>query len=217
MRFIFEQIKTGGDRNFGYLIGDGKSKEAALVDPSYAPDTLVQRAKAQGLTVKYIINTHSHGDHTNGNARAKELTGASICAFEPSGISKEVGLTHHARLFLGELEIVTLHTPGHSPDHIVLFIPQYLAALTGDHLFVGKIGGTYTKENAREQYDSLWMLFDEMPQETTVWPGHDVGCRPSSTFAIEKDSNPFLLASSFEEFCALKEHWATFKQQHGLL
>lgn len=217
MHFIFEQIQTGGDRNFGYLVGDGKSKKAALIDPSYIPEKLVERADAQGLNVDYIINTHSHGDHTNGNAKAKELTGAKICVFAGSGIAKDIGLKDHERLFLGDLELIVFHTPGHSSDHIVLFIPRYKAAFTGDHLFVGKIGGTNTLDNAKEQYDSLGKLFDVMPEEATIWPGHDVGCRPTSTLAIEKASNPFLLAENFQAFCELKENWAAFKTRHGLM
>ena len=54
MKFIFEQIRTGGDRNFAYLIGDREAKVAAVVDPSYDPEAVIGRAKAQGLDVKYI-------------------------------------------------------------------------------------------------------------------------------------------------------------------
>mgnify|MGYP001328645311 CR=1 FL=1 len=71
MQLIFEQIRVGGDRNFGYLLGDREARQAVLIDPSYTPDVLVQRAKDQGLTVTHIINTHGHADHTNGNAAAK--------------------------------------------------------------------------------------------------------------------------------------------------
>jgi len=217
MHFIFEQIKTGGDRNFGYLIGDGKSKAAALVDPSYNPDALVDRAKAQGLNVEYIINTHSHGDHTNGNNTAKELTGAKVAAYHDSYINPDMGLEDNQQLKLGELVIVIYYTPGHCSDHIVINIPKYHVAITGDHLFVGKIGGTSGREDAKTQFDSLWRLYDEMPEETTVWPGHDVGCRPSSTLALEKASNPFLLAEDFDAFYNLKNSWASFKAEHGLV
>ncbi len=49
MNFVFEQIRTGGDRNFAYLVGDREAGVAALVDPSYDPKVVVERAKAQGL------------------------------------------------------------------------------------------------------------------------------------------------------------------------
>jgi glyoxylase-like metal-dependent hydrolase (beta-lactamase superfamily II) len=216
MYFIFEQIKTGGDRNFGYLIGDGKSKTAALVDPSYSPEVLVERAKVQGLNIEYIINTHSHGDHTNGNEKANELTGGKIAAFEDSSIRPDVPLKDKQQIKLGNLVLVFYHTPGHCSDHVVIEIPEYRILITGDHLFVGKIGGTGNKENAKQQFDSLWKLYELVPEETTVWPGHDVGCRPSSTLAIERASNPFLL-EDFEAFCNIKENWPTFKVENGLL
>ena len=70
MQLVFEQIRAGGDRNFGYLLGDRYAQRAVLIDPSYSPDAFVARATDQGLTVSHVINTHGHPDHTNGNARA---------------------------------------------------------------------------------------------------------------------------------------------------
>ncbi|MGA8163850.1 MAG: hydroxyacylglutathione hydrolase family protein [Waddliaceae bacterium] len=217
MRLIFEQILVGGDRNFGYLIGDGTSKQAALVDPCYRPELLVQRAKDQGLQVGTIINTHGHGDHTNGNNTAQELTEANIAAHKDSSVASDIKLEDGQELSLGEITLRILHTPGHSPDHLVIYIPEFMAAITGDHLFVGKVGGTWSESNARQQYNSLLKLFQELPEQTTVWPGHHVGCRPSSTLAMEKVSNPFILAKDFDAFYRLKQTWATFKADHGLL
>lgn len=217
MHFIFEQIMTGGDRNFGYLIGDRQTKAAALIDPSYSPELLVERAKAQGLNIEYVINTHSHGDHTNGNNTVKEMTGAKVAAFHDSYIKPDEGLEDHQRLELGNLHLAIYHTPGHCSDHIVINIPKYHIAITGDHLFVGKIGGTGDEVSARQQFDSLWKLYDVMDEQTTIWPGHDVGCRPSSTLAIEKVSNPFLQEKDFSAFYNLKNSWASFKAEYGLV
>ena len=80
MRLIFEQVRTGGDRNFGYLIGDREVGEGVLIDPSYSPALLVERASVQGLRVTHIVNTHGHADHTEGNATAVRLTGAPVAA-----------------------------------------------------------------------------------------------------------------------------------------
>lgn len=217
MKFIFEQIRTGGDRNFGYLIGDRETKAAAFVDPSYHPELLVERANAQGLQVQYIINTHGHGDHTNGNNTAQEMTGAKIVAYKESFIDADIGLEDNQELKLGGIILRIYFTPGHCSDHIVIFIPNYNVAITGDHLFVGKIGGTGSKDDARKQYEGLQWLFDELPEETTIWPGHDYGCRPSSTLAMEKATNPFIRAPDFEAFYSQKQTWATFKVEHGLV
>ena len=70
MELVFEQIRAGGDRNFGYLLGDRDARQAVLIDPSYSPEVFVGRADEQQLTVTHIINTHGHEDHINGNATA---------------------------------------------------------------------------------------------------------------------------------------------------
>lgn len=216
MSFIFEQIRTGGDRNFAYLIGDGSTQEAVVIDPSYAPEKVIERAKEQGLKVSMILNTHGHGDHTNGNHTAQELTEAKIATFKDSSVQHELDLDDGQILSLGNLHLKIFHTPGHCEDHIVIYVEKYHIAITGDHLFVGKIGGTPTEDQAKLQYENLQRLLNELPPETTIWPGHDVGARPSSTLELEKVSNPFLMVKNFEEFSNLKKNWSTFKQKRGL-
>ena len=90
-------------------------------------------------------------------------------------------------------------------------------ALTGDLLFVGKIGGTAGERAARREYRSLERVLEELPDETTIWPGHDYGCRPASTVALEKATNPFLRCDGFDAFFDLKRRWSSFKEEHGLV
>ncbi len=216
MKFIFEQIPTGGDRNFGYLIADRDARVAALVDPSYRPDLLLDRAQAQGLNVAYILNTHGHHDHTNGNAAVLAATTAKVAASAAGDIVPDIALQDGQVLHVGSIAIEVLHTPGHCPDHVVFHLPEYGVAITGDHLFVGKIGGTVTEEATQQQFRSLRRICQHLPDHTTVWPGHDVGCRPSSTMAWEKATNPFLLTPDLDAFLKLKISWAAYKTQHGL-
>ena len=216
MKFILEQLRTGGDRNFAYLLGDREAKVGALVDPSYAPETVVERGTAQGLTIEYIFNTHGHPDHTNGNAKAKKLTGAPLAAYRDSPVTPDVPLEDDQELALGSLTLRFFHVPGHCDDHLVIFLPEEKVALTGDLIFVGKIGGTSTDESARIEYDSLQRMLEVLPDDTTIWPGHDYGCRPSSTVALEKATNPFLLVKDLDEFLRLKRDWSSFKAQRGL-
>ena len=216
MNFIFEQILTGGDRNFGYLLGDREAGVAALVDPSYRPEVLMERADAQGLKVEMAINTHGHADHTNGNTTVQKATGTRIAAASGSLVAPDLPLEDGQELKLGGLKLQIFHTPGHCEDHLVIFETTFQVALTGDHLFVGKIGGTGSVESAREQYESLHRLLRELPPQTTIWPGHDVGCRPSSTLALEQATNPFLLAPDFDAFLNLKSEWAAYKAKQGL-
>jgi glyoxylase-like metal-dependent hydrolase (beta-lactamase superfamily II) len=212
--FIFEQIRTGGDRNFGYLLGDSEAGKAVLVDPSYDPARLVERAKAQGLTVTHILNTHGHADHTNGNEQCRKLTGAPLVAHRNAS-RPDLPVDHGDQLAVGALTLKFLYTPGHADDHICILIDD--VCLTGDTLFVGKVGGTADPKSSEIEYQSLTEVLLRLPGATTIWPGHDYGCRPSSTIAIEQRANPFLLCPNFEAFLKLKDNWADFKLQKGLL
>jgi len=214
--FVFEQIRVGGDRNFGYLVGDRRAHVAAAVDPAFSPALFLERAEAQGLRIEWILNTHGHGDHTNGNAELKRRTRARIAAHAGAPSPPDLALKDGDEVAVGSIAVRALHVPGHTEDHLLFFLPAQKVAITGDLLFVGKVGGTSTDEEARAEYASLHRILRDLPPETTVWPGHDYGCRPSSTLALEALANPFLRVSDIAAFLALKRDWAAFKQQHGL-
>ena len=216
MLFVFEQLRTGGDRNFGYLVGDRAAGVAVAVDPSYDPDRFKDRADAQGLTITHVLNTHGHVDHTNGNARLMELTGAVLGAHPSSPAGCDLALSDGDVLSVGSYEMRVYHVPGHCPDHLLFYLPEPKVAITGDHLFVGKIGGTAGEEAARDEWESFQRVLPLLPDDATVWPGHDYGCRAASTIALEKAYNPFLMVENFEAFLALKQDWATFKAENGL-
>ena len=85
-----------------------------------------------------------------------------------------------------------------------------------DGLFVGKVGGTQSDEDARTEWRSLQRLLTLVPDEATVWPGHDYGARPSSTIGLEKSTNPFLRCADEAAFLTLKAEWPQVKQRLGL-
>jgi glyoxylase-like metal-dependent hydrolase (beta-lactamase superfamily II) len=215
-QLVFEQVRTGGDRNFGYLLADRHSGEAVLIDPSPAADAAVERAQAQHLRVTCIINTHGHADHTSGNTRAVEITKARVAAHPEAATRPDVLLAAHQEMSVGALRLRFLHTPGHADDHLVIYELTHGLLISGDLLFVGKVGGTATEAQARTEWTSLQRVLDSVSDTTTVWPGHDYGVRPSSTIALERKTNPFLLCRNVDEFLALKASWPQFKQQHGL-
>ncbi|MDM7915852.1 MAG: hydroxyacylglutathione hydrolase family protein [Candidatus Eisenbacteria bacterium] len=207
---ILEQIPIPRDRNFAYLIGDEASREAAIVDPGYGPEEPLRRAAVLRLQVVWVINTHGHPDHAAGTGEVVQRTGARLAAFGRGDRPLRDGDV----VPLGSLEIRVLHTPEHTPDSICLLAGGDL--LTGDTLFVGKIGGTDGEAAAREEYDALRGKICSLPPETRVWPGHDYGVRPSSTVGEEIRTNPFLLRPDFAAFLELKGSWAEYKRKHGI-
>lgn len=214
MQLVFEQIPCGGDRNFGYLLGDRAAGQAILIDPSYSPDAFVERALAQRLTVTHVVNTHGHPDHVNGNGGALARTGAALAAHP--ALAPPVPLEDGQTLAVGEWQLQVLHVPGHAVDHITLYEPVHELLITGDLLFVGKVGGTRTPGDSATEWESLQRLLAAVPDTATVWPGHDYGVRPSSTIRLERRTNPFLLCRNVAEFLELKAGWSVYKQDMGL-
>src|SRR5262245_34871566 len=130
MQIVFEQIRVGGDRNFGYLLGDRAAREAVLIDPSYSPEVLAARAQEQGMTVTHIVNTHGHPDHINGNEKAVELTRAKVAAHPM--LQPDIALKDGDSLAFGSMRLEVLHTPGHARDHLVLYDAANRLLITGD-------------------------------------------------------------------------------------
>jgi glyoxylase-like metal-dependent hydrolase (beta-lactamase superfamily II) len=214
------QIHLGGDRNFCYLLGERATGEAAAVDPGFAPEQLAQIASEQGLNLKFILLTHGHSDHTGGAGRLAALTGATIHAGAEEQVAGAVPVADEDRFDLGQRQILAWHTPGHAPGHMVYHWEGSL--LTGDLLFCGKVGGTgmfFAGSSAEAEWASLHRVLT-LPDKTLVFPGHDYyggpGSRPHSTIGHERQHNPFLLCPDFEAFCALKENWLAYKEEHGI-
>jgi glyoxylase-like metal-dependent hydrolase (beta-lactamase superfamily II) len=109
-----------------------------------------------------------------------------------------------------------MHVPGHAADHIVVFEVVHRILITGDLIFVGKVGGTRSDEDARTEWLSLQRVLAAFPDDATVWPGHDYGARPSSTIALEKAANPFLRCEDIEAFLKMKREWPEYKRRLGL-
>jgi glyoxylase-like metal-dependent hydrolase (beta-lactamase superfamily II) len=117
-------------------------------------------------------------------------------------------------LKLGDLELEVINTPGHTEDSICIKVENKL--ITGDTLFVGKVGGTYSDRDAKTEFESLKKIMRLHP-ETEVWPGHNYGVRQSSTIGFEQSSNPFIIRlADFNDFLWLKKNWARYKQEHGI-
>jgi hydroxyacylglutathione hydrolase len=208
---IVEQIKVGFMDVFCYLVACSRTKEALFIDPAGNEEELVNFIKEENLTLKYIVNTHGHADHTCGNKKVKALTGAKIImheiddrvfstpeayamarqwGFEPSPRADETVKDGDA-IVVGDVSLEVIHTPGHSPGGICLLSDGNL--FTGDTLFVGGIGRTDLPGSSHEQFmKSIQEKLMSLAPETIVWPGHDYGHMPRSTIGYEKATNPWL-------------------------
>ena len=195
---FFKQIKHNGD-NFSYVIADESSKEAAVVDPSFNADAIIGLIKEQKLEVKYVINTHGHGDHTAGNEDIRKDTAARVVAYKLSRTKKDVSVADGDTLKLGKVTMKIMHTPGHSRDSICILVDGKV--LTGDTLFIGECGRTdFGDGSAEDMYHSLFDKLMKLDDNIEVYPGHDYGPRPYSTIGEEKRTNYTLEKRSVEEF-----------------
>ncbi|MBM3265819.1 MAG: MBL fold metallo-hydrolase [candidate division Zixibacteria bacterium] len=210
---IFEQIDNGGDRNFGYVIGDPASKLAAAVDPCFIPEFYVSRIRALGFRLHYVVCTHSHQDHIGGNDYMHEHTDAVVVMYKDADYFYDLEVEDGQTLLLGELPLFILHTPGHSDDSMCIRAENNL--ITGDTLFVGKVGGTDLDRGARLQYDSLRRVM-ALEDDVAIYPGHDYGKTPTSTIGYERNHNPFILQPTFEDFVHLKQNWTEYKRKHNI-
>ena len=209
---IFKQIESGGDRNYAYLIVCGKTKEGVIIDPSPDPSPVIEAVREEGVEIKYLINTHSHYDHSQGNDKFRLSGKGRPIIFINCGPAPSV--EDGRILSFGELSLKIIHTPGHTPDSICIKIEDRL--MTGDTLFVGKVGGTYGEKDARTEFESLKKIMALDP-DTEVWPGHNYGVKPYSTIAFELENNPFIKRlGDFREFLWLKQNWAAYKLEHDI-
>ncbi len=198
---IFKQVEVGGMLNFAYILGDKESGEGLVIDPSWEPERLYKIANGEGLTIKYIINTHCHEDHVNGNAKMKELTGALVAIHEDEAKylrhffppEADVRLRDKEVINLGTVDVTVMHTPGHSPGSICLMAEDRL--FTGDTLFVGSCGRTDLPGGDDSEFKKTMQRLRNLDDSVVIYPGHNYGDTIVSTIGREKQYNPCLLTS----------------------
>ncbi|MCW4003893.1 MAG: MBL fold metallo-hydrolase [Candidatus Bathyarchaeota archaeon] len=196
---FFKQIQQHGD-NFSYIIADEKTKEAAVVDPSYNAGEISRLLKAEDLQLKYVINTHGHSDHTAGNTELLSTFQAKLVAHKLSRLNPDLPVENNDTVTIGRISIRVIHTPGHTSDSICLLIDNQIV-LTGDTLFVGECGRTdLPTGNSKSMYDSLFNKLLKLDDSVKVYPGHDYGAKPSSTIGEERKTNYTLKPRSLDDF-----------------
>ena len=196
---IFEQVKAERGDNFFYIVGDEDTGEVATVDPGYSSEQLIRFVNEKGWNVRYVVNTHFHRDHTSGNETVSSRFGAKVVAHKSSGLKKDISVDEGDVINVGKVNIVVIHTPGHSLDSICLLIDGKV--LTGDTLFVGECGRTdFPGGSSEDLYHSLFDKLIKLDDSIEVYPGHDYGPRPHSTIGLEKKTNYVLENRTLDEF-----------------
>jgi hydroxyacylglutathione hydrolase len=192
-----------------YLLRRDGSDRALLVDPGEEAPKLLAAIDSLGVTLDGILLTHTHFDHIGAVAPVARATGAEVWvpevekavlqdinSFVPwpgfgpfENWDAEHTLQGGERLQLADMEIDVLFTPGHSPGHVTFSIPDEQVVFSGDVLFQGSVGRVdLPGGDWNTLLESIRMLMDTLPPETTVYPGH-MGI---TTLGTERASNPFL-------------------------
>ena len=203
---IVTQITVGAFQENCYLVADSHSEAIAIVDPGSEADKIIAEVEATGRTPEAIWITHAHVDHIGAIAPIKQKWDVPVWLHPLDQSLYRVG-ERQAQLYgipydappppdrffeegedlkLGSLELSVMHTPGHSPGHVV--IHGHGNALVGDCLFAGSIGRTDLPFSNPAQLEASLQRIISLPAETVVHPGHgDI-----TTIGEERISNPFL-------------------------
>ncbi|MDD4018289.1 MAG: DUF2892 domain-containing protein [Kiritimatiellae bacterium] len=187
----------------GYLVADPSSKEVLALDPhlDFVHD-MAERVKAEGWTLRFVVDSHTHADHPSGAGALAAQLGAVRMAGEKAGhAGVKTLLKDGDAIRLGQQAITVRYAPGHTPDHIVLIAEG--ALFSGDSLFIGGVARTdFLGGDAGRLFDTIHALLAELPGETVLFPGHDYNRHDASTLEQEKRSNPWLQLASRDEFAA---------------
>ncbi len=214
---IYVKIPVGMLQCNCSIIGDPRTLECVVVDPGDEVERILGLLGRYKLKVKAIVSTHAHIDHVGGLAKLYQYTGAPVmmhsddlplyrgmevqAAFlgvrPPELVEVHQLLKEGDVLQWGDFLANVLHTPGHTPGSVSLYLPTDGANNTlrqpqlfsGDTLFAGSIGRTDLWGGSFDDIiSSLKGKLMQLPDSTIVHPGHGA----STTIGHERDSNPFL-------------------------
>ena len=200
------------------ILGDPETREALVLDPGDEVERVLDALKRHSLHVKAIVSTHAHIDHVGGLQKLQQATGAPVLMHgddmelyrhldeqaawlgvpPPPSARVDQLLREGDTVRWGNYAASILHTPGHTPGSVSLYLPGTGAAsaaeagptlFAGDTLFAGSIGrtdlwGGSMTDILRSIRGKLLVL----PEQTLVYPGHG----PATTIGEERANNPFL-------------------------
>ena len=225
---LFHQRFIPGLAIASYIVGDEKSGEAAVIDPTRDVEAYIQFARDHDLHIKHIIETHVHADFVSGSKELKarlddeptihcsSYGGKDWTQPYPDQFVKEGDTVEFGSVRLG-----FQHSPGHTPEHISVLLYDKSRStetpwvmFTGDFLFVGDVGRPdllgeeAKKELAHELYRSVFERITALPDITEIFPAHGagslcgkaIGSRRSSTLGFERLYNGALKKKPEEQW-----------------
>jgi hydroxyacylglutathione hydrolase len=209
-KLIHEILPVGMLQCNCHILGDPRTREAIVIDPGDDADRILQVIERHQLKVKAIVVTHTHIDHVIGLRRVHDATRAPVGWKAPESVKIDEVVAEGDVIRWGPYQAQVLHTPGHTPGSICLYVssdmpvesadpsaerqrdngtPQLFA---GDTLFAGSIGRTDLWGGSfPEIIKSLKLKLLDLPDDTVVYPGHGA----TTTIGEERATNPFLMGN----------------------
>lgn len=216
--------------NYAYLLTDEKENVSAILDASEALPIIAECEK-QNINPKFLLVTHHHFDHVEGNALLKQKYGAEIVgakADENRIDGLDIGLKDGGEFYLGSAKAKIIGADGHTLGHILWYFPEEKILFTGDTLFNLCIGGLF--EGTPQQMWQTLQKIKLLPDDVLFYPGHEYTIyglkslygeagekykekalkrlqqgKPASPMSLgeEKQCNPYLKADTLDEFLSL--------------
>ena len=188
---ILKQFYLNCLAHASYLIGDGKTGTAAVVDPQRDIERYLEFAAEHGLQIKHVILTHLHADFVAGHLELRDRVGATIyLGAKAQAEYRFTPLGDGSVVEFGRVRLKALETPGHTPESISLLVydldksaNEPFAVLTGDTLFIGDVGrpdlraalGWSATDLGALLFDSLQSKLLPLPDASLVYPAHGAG------------------------------------------
>lgn len=210
-----EQLACGPMANFVYLVGSRSSREMVLVDAAWDIDGLLARVQERGFKLVGALVTHYHPDHVGGEIFGHTIDGLPqllerqglkiyVNRLEAEGLRQVTGVSESDlvkvdsgdTLRVGEIEIEFLHTPGHTPGSQCFRVRK--ALVSGDTLFIQGCGRVDLPGADPDQMFHSLRKLSELPDDVTLFPGHDYGGGPQLSMGETKRTNSYLRIPSLE-------------------